>query len=303
MRLSSPAVNRWSRSSARRLVAISLGVATMMGVTVGPVSAAAADETYTVAQNETLSHVAVRTGTSVSALVAANNIKNPDHVWAGTVLVIPAGASAQAPARTTTYVVVWGDTLSEIAARAGISTSQLMSMNSLDDRHAIREGQKLTVPASSAVGGGGAASYPNLLDKVADDPRRTALIPYFEKWAAANDISADLLMSLAWQESGWNNAVISHKGAVGIGQLMPNTASWIAHDLIGYPELDSDVPEHNIRMSARFLDWLLDTMGDENLAIAAYYQGPGSVRSGELYRSTELYVASVQAHRQFFVRE
>ncbi|MEZ5341567.1 MAG: lytic transglycosylase domain-containing protein [Acidimicrobiales bacterium] len=107
-------------------------------------------------------------------------------------------------------------------------------------------------------------------------------------------------MAIAWHESGWRNDVVSHKGAQGIGQIMPEVGVWIASDLIGRPELDASVSEDNIRMSARYVRWLIGYMGDEDLAIAAYYQGPGSVKAGRLYESTERYVASVQAHRPLF---
>ncbi len=63
---------------------------------------------------------------------------------------------------------------------------------------------------------------------------------------------------------------------------------------------ETAIAEDNIRMSARYIRWLINYMDTEDLAIAAYYQGPGSIRSGTFYESTERYVASVQAHRPLF---
>ena len=59
---------------------------------------------------------------------------------------------------------------------------------------------------------------------------------------------------------------------------MPTTAAFVREYLIGVSALDVHVAEHNIRMSARYLKWLVDrARGDERLALAAYYQGPRSV--------------------------
>lgn len=277
------------------LVAVVLLV---VGVT-STLPVAAEEETYVVRERDTLSHIAVRTGASVSALVEANGLASPHAIVVGQRLVIPGGTVS--PAATSTYVVQAGDTLSHVAVRTGSSSRELAELNGLPNIHTIKIGQKLLVPAGGGITGAGTAHYPDLPERITSRPERLALVAYFEKWADANDIPVDLLMAIAWQESGWNNAAVSEKGAVGIGQIMPETGVWVATSLIGRPELDSTIPEDNIRMSARFVRWLLDYTGDEDLAIASYYQGPGSVAQGELFGSTESYLANVQIHRQFFL--
>ena len=99
-------------------------------------------------------------------------------------------------------------------------------------------------------------------------------------------------MAVAYQESGWQRSIESHKGAIGIGQLLPGTATWIAEDLIGIADLDPYDADDNIRMSARFLLWLIGYLGDERQALGGYYQGPTSVRTRGFYDQTHLYVAS-----------
>lgn len=279
---------------------LSLGLALGL-LLVSPV-AASAEATYVVQERDTLSHIALRNGVSVSALVEANGLEDAHRIWVGMTLVIPTTAAAVPSVETTVYVVQPGDTVSEIAVRTGTTSRELAEMNGLSSIDTIRAGQELLVPATGGITSVGTAAYPDLPDRITSRPERVALIPYFEKWAAANDLPLDLLMAIAWQESGWNNEAVSHKGAVGIGQIMPDTGVWVATDLIGQPQLDPTNPEDNIRISARFLRWLLDYTGDENLAIASYYQGPGSVASGELFGSTEQYLANVEVHRPFFVR-
>jgi soluble lytic murein transglycosylase-like protein len=61
------------------------------------------------------------------------------------------------------------------------------------------------------------------------------------------------------------------------------------------------VPEHNIRMSARFLRYLLDqTGGRADTALAAYYQGLRSVRERGIFGETRQYVATIMAVRPSF---
>ncbi|MDQ3462638.1 MAG: lytic transglycosylase domain-containing protein, partial [Actinomycetota bacterium] len=101
------------------------------------------------------------------------------------------------------------------------------------------------------------------------------------------------LMAMTWLESGWQNDVVSSAGAIGIGQLMPDTVTWLEDIVIREP-LDPHDPDDNIRMSARYLRWLLDrTGGDAATALAGYYQGLGAVRSSGVFPSTRVYVADV----------
>jgi soluble lytic murein transglycosylase-like protein len=199
-----------------------------------------------------------------------------------------AGSAAYAPSRAPapgTYVVARGDNLTTIARRFGTSVGALAAANRLDPQRLLREGTRLSLPAAPA--------------KLRPD--RAALVPHFRHWAAANRLPVDLLMATTWLESGWQNHVVSPVGAVGIGQLMPATTAFIREVLIGVPALDPKVPEHNIRMSARYLGWLLErTDGDQGQALAAYYQGFRSVEERGLYADTVRYVRVVQALQATF---
>ncbi|MEY2458904.1 MAG: hypothetical protein QOG30_734, partial [Acidimicrobiaceae bacterium] len=111
---------------------------------------------------------------------------------------------------------------------------------------------------------------------------------------------ADLLEALCWIESGWQRTVVSRTGAVGIGQLQPATVDHVRL-LIGINTLDPYNADDNIRMSARFLRFLLDrTGGDTSTALAAYYQGLRSVTTGPVLGETKQYVATVLAVRPNF---
>ena len=125
-------------------------------------------------------------------------------------------------------------------------------------------------------------------------------MPRFDKWATTYGVSPDLLKALGWMESGWQNDVVSRVAARGIGQLTPDTVKFV-NDRLLKTHLDPAVADDNIRMSARFLRFLLDrTGGAPGLALAAYYQGLGSVREHGLLPSTQRYVDNVLALRARF---
>jgi hypothetical protein len=73
-----------------------------------------------------------------------------------------------------------------------------------------------------------------------------------------------------WQESRFDARAVSPKGAEGIAQFMPRTASW--HGLA-----DPFDPIESLRHSAAYLRELLDQFGNLGLAAAAYNAGPGRV--------------------------
>lgn len=281
------------RASVVLAVVLGLSMVLVMATPSG-----AASTTHTVQSGETLSEVAQAHGLTVAQLQAYNGLDDIHRIQAGRRLwLVPP---------QTNYTVRSGDTLGGIAVRFGTTSAQLVELNGLANPHRIRAGSVLVVPDTGVhqtmvpARPASTRNYPNLPARIRNNPERLALLSSFEHWAEANGIPTDLLMALAWQESGWNNTVESHKGAYGIGQLMPATAVWIATDLIGRPELDRRNPEDNIRMSARYLRALLQRFGNETEAIGAYFQGQTSVARGDWMDATEQYVANVQAHRWMF---
>jgi len=126
--------------------------------------------THVVARGETLSRIATRYGVALAELVAANTIANPDLIYAGQVLTIPASDSTQPrlagpdddasavisppaprPSSFETYVVQRGDNLSRIATRLGVSLQALIAANDIPDPNVIHPGLRLVVPEAGSA--------------------------------------------------------------------------------------------------------------------------------------------------------
>jgi soluble lytic murein transglycosylase-like protein len=119
--------------------------------------------------------------------------------------------------------------------------------------------------------------------------------------ASSEGVPASLAEAIGYQESGFNNGMVSHTGAVGVMQIMPSTWNWIGAHLAGPPPLSETSASDNIRAGSLLLHSLLaDTGGNEAEAVAGYYQGLQSVRANGLYPDTQAYVNNVMALRQRF---
>jgi soluble lytic murein transglycosylase-like protein len=195
-----------------------------------------------------------------------------------------------------TYRVQRGDTLAAVARRHGTTVEALAAANGIRNPDHVRAGSTLRLPAPS-----NSSSTSLLPEKLRQSPERLALVPHFDRAARDFGVPADLLKAMTWLESGWQNHVVSPVGAVGIGQLMPATVELTNRSLLGGASLDPGKPVDNIRLSARFLRYLLDRCnGDSKAALAAYNQGLRSVRELGPKPHTLVYVADVTALRAGF---
>jgi soluble lytic murein transglycosylase-like protein len=112
--------------------------------------------------------------------------------------------------------------------------------------------------------------------------------------AVRNNLDPVLLYSVMRQESAFNTRAVSPKGARGLMQLIPATAS-----RFGVRNIFN--PQQNVEAGARYLRFLLDTFkGDVSLALAAYNAGEGTVKrySGQVppFQETIKYVSQIRQH-------
>lgn len=106
--------------------------------------------------------------------------------------------------------------------------------------------------------------------------------------ARKHNIPEDLFLRLVQTESNWKTTARSHKGAIGLAQLMPGTAQRLG--------VDPHDPSQNLEGGARYLRQMYNKFGSWRLALAAYNAGPGAVeKHGGIppYRETKRYVKKI----------
>ena len=95
--------------------------------------------------------------------------------------------------------------------------------------------------------------------------------------AVKHRVNPNLVMGLAWWESGWNQSAVSNAGAVGIMQIMPATADaagpWLLHRKVDVHDIDD-----NIDLGTAIIRHNLEAYhGDLVKALTDYYGGPSMV--------------------------
>jgi soluble lytic murein transglycosylase-like protein len=116
-----------------------------------------------------------------------------------------------------------------------------------------------------------------------------------DRAAALYNVPAELVRAVIWAESAGDAGAVSHRGAIGLMQLMPHTAGEM------YVQDPVD-PAQNIMGGTRYLRWLANEFkGDMILTLAAYNAGPEAVKKyGGVppFEETRAYVKKVIAYYQ-----
>src|SRR4051794_21658236 len=271
---------------------------------------------HVVQPGETLWTIASANTLPTRAFAAANGLSEDAAVIAGTTLKVPtvgeaaaALGTAPAAASTTTsaaapepmggYIVRPGDTLSALAARAGVSVQQMAFMNGLNPEGVLLAGSALKLPTGAPVPTTAAAPTAVAPAAPAPAPGRVSSAD-IAAVASRNGVPASLASAIAWQESGFNNAMVSSANARGVMQVLPGTWDWVQQN-IALRKLDPANPIDNVGAGVLYLGRLLrETGGDPALAAAGYYQGLASVRRNGMLPETRRYVDNVLALRGRF---
>ena len=288
-------------------------------------AAAWAGVPHTVSPGETLWSLAAAQNMTTRAFAAANGLSEDAQIVAGSTIQLPtvseaAAALASAPAATAQaaaqatatpsqapppmggYTVRPGDTLSGLAAQAGVSVEAIAAMNGLDPAGYLIAGTVIKLPTGATAPASAAEPAPAPVVPAADpspSPTRVTSAD-IAAVAARNGVPTDLSAAIAWQESGFNNAMVSSANARGVMQVMPGTWDWVQANL-AKRQLDPSSAIDNVGAGVLYLGHLLQqTGGDYAMAAAAYYQGLSSVQRIGMLPETQRYVANVMALRSRF---
>ena len=200
-----------------------------------------------------------------------------------------AGGGALAPPQPAApqvveHVVAAGENLTGIAARYGLELATLARANRLDPRRVLVIGTRLRVPGMR----------PSVSARAEDASPAADVKASLNRWSAHYGIDASLVRAVAWMESGYQKHVVSTAGAFGVMQVPPATWDFVEVVLLG--ERVPRTADGNVRVGVVFLRHLLRRFGgDERLALAAYFQGPETVKTGAVLATTHAYVADVLA--------
>ena len=192
------------------------------------------------------------------------------------------------------YTIRFGDTLANIAGGYHTNIWTLARVNGIGNINLIFAGQRLCIPyvvrngGQSSGGGSGSSSGGGQSGILA-----SGYVPWYNynalQWSSRNEVSAqlrqvalnyglpvNLVLAIAWQESGWTQHVIARDGGIGVMQLMPytamsiNTSTGIQRD--PYKLWD------NINLGATYLRYLWSYFqGNLYQVISAYNEGGWAV--------------------------
>ena len=108
------------------------------------------------------------------------------------------------------------------------------------------------------------------------------------------------LLAVIHAESNFDRHAVSHKGAVGLMQLMPATARWMAPGISRRQLFD---PALNIELGARYLRYLANRYdGDAEKILIAWNAGPGRLDRGQVPGETRVFVRRVRSLHRHYAR-
>ena len=292
-------------------------------VLVAAVLTAGAPSAIRIRPGDTLSALALRHHTSVATLQALNHMGGSTTIYAGGTLLVPSTAtSPKHPAvrrqvtRTVlrTYRVRPGDGLIVVARTLHTTPAVLTRVNRLHRDYLIL-GEVLrypvTVRTSSAAprsSGGSTVVIPGSVSRSAAAhramlakrslPSKAAVQQMISRAARRHGVPVSLALATAYQESGFQQRVVSPVDAIGAMQVLPSTARSLGR--LHGRTFDLLKASDNVEAGVLLLRDLLQATGSVEKALAGYYQGLGSIGRIGLLPQTKQYIRNIQLLRHRF---
>lgn len=128
-----------------------------------------------------------------------------------------------------------------------------------------------------------------------------------EKICAEKNIDVSLCLAIIRTESSFKESAVSKKGAVGLMQLMPSTADFIAKK-VGFSEnINLYDGQTNLYLGICYLEYLFNRYGDETIVLSCYNAGEGVVSKwteSEIksppYKETREYIKKVKRRKKLY---
>jgi len=135
------------------LMAFVLVVGLLLTAGTSPVQAQGSGnpQIYVVSWGDTVASIASRYGVTISSIVEANDLSEPNQIFAGQHLVIPGLQSQAVPLTGGSHTVSSGENLFRISLLYDVSVEALMSANDLTNPNQIRAGQQLIIPTGGTT--------------------------------------------------------------------------------------------------------------------------------------------------------
>lgn len=281
------------------------------------VTTAGAPALITIRPGDTLWDLARTHGTSVSTLQQLNGLDG-GTIYVGRTLRLPGGTGGTSPSTgrgsaggEVSHTVRSGETLSGLAARYGTTTRAIQTRNGLTSS-TIRIGRALAMPAGSGSAPAAAAPAtrtptPAVAAGVQENrrilasrshPSRDEVRRMIGQTARQYGVSPSLAVAVAYQESGFQQRVVSPVNAIGVMQVLPRVGRTLAQQYgVSINLLDT---QDNITAGVLLLRQLQRQVGNEDRMLAGYYQGAGSIARQGILPVTEQYIRNIRILKQRF---
>ena len=262
---------------------------------------AGAPDVLRIHRGDTLSQIAHDHHTTVARLIALNHLPGNGLIIAGDTLRLPGTVTTSRRTTRHVYVVRPGDDLTHLARRFRTTPRALARRNHLRSS-TILIGQRLAYGSTTVVrrsaaaprhrsGVAGSAAAHRYELSLRSLPSKSQVRRLIRSSARRNHVDPSLALAVAFQESGFQQRVVSPVDAIGVMQVLPSTGR--ALNRAYGRHFDLLRAGDNVEAGVLLLRELLAATGSQGKALAGYYQGLGSIRAKGMLPQTYGYVRNI----------